>query len=73
MSNYFKHAQPWLLYVRETSIFALYNPPEHSSGGLKENGQNPDSGSKDSETKIMTLFHKKRLKIPLSWRYFDRL
>ena len=28
---------------------AGYNPPSAARGGLKENGQNPDSGSKNSE------------------------
>ena len=31
-------------------IFLYYNPPEESEGGgLKEKGQNPDSGSKNSK------------------------
>ena len=36
----------WILIVLSEMF---YNPPSTARGGLKENGQNPDSGSKNSE------------------------
>ena len=35
----------WIIWI----IKSLITPPSGARGGLKENGQNPDSGSKNSE------------------------
>ena len=35
--------------IKKDNLFLFITPPSTARGGLKENGQNPDSGSKNSE------------------------
>ena len=37
------------LKLSELNYWKIITPPSGARGGLKENGQNPDSGSKNSE------------------------
>ena len=52
----------------------LFIVTDDSSGGLKRNGQNPDTmEAKTVKTKLKTQFGKKWVKSTISWHNFERL
>ena len=61
-------------FIYSRCIHILLTPQENPSGGLKRNGQNPDTmEAKTVKTKIKTEFGKKWVKSAISWHNFERL